>query len=600
MTIIIPNPQTKTWTQPNNSDVFGTIYMSQNLDIQENYSRMRIGKRLIVNAQDTDSGLEKMHNPVAFAVANNTLWTLGGTTAGDGRVYYNSNTELTNNFGVDVLSNSPTDIDSRYSDMVLGSNGNLYCTSGDALYELNFSTGWDATPYSLTIGGPHMLAVYASRLYVSNGGNTIVSSDISTTAYGALTTIGNSYSIQLGLDTDASIITFIKASASRLWIGTVNTRGGKGYIYEWDGQSTLATRSYRLESSGALSCVIKDEIPYVVDTNGDLIAFNGGTFQKLVGFNRKKNKARLYNATRGDNTRFIHPNGMSVINGRVNILINNLNGDYAGTVEEQIPSGIWEYTPENGLIHKHGFTLAKAGETITDYCQVRVARVGALTEIITRSQDVDSDTNGSFLAGGAVYTDATSIKAVVSYEDTNDTLQKAGIYVTPMIEASGVYDLWQKVVTKYRQLLNSTDKIILKTRTVEADPTEATITYTSTTTFTTTTDISAYAVGDEIEFIQGVGAGRTAHITNITGSGTYTVTVDETITGATTQTAKVRFGKWNKVGTISGQTLQFSEFAIPKDNQSNVMIQCKVCFLFTGKNEMYSLAIISQNYKSNV
>ena len=595
MSITIPNPQTKTWIQPNNSDIFGTIAISQGIDVQENYGRMRLGRRLIVNSKSSDAGLSALYNPVAFVSYNNAIYTLGGSS-GTGSIFKSGNTELGNNFVVDTSGTEPTDIDSIYSDMVLGSNGNLYATSGSKLYEC-YNGSWRATTNTLTPLYPHMLAVYASRLYVSNRGNEIYSCSIATDTMGNPLQTTGSYSLTLSIDTDTTIITFIRASASQIWIGTVNTKGGKGYIYAWDGQSTLVSQSYRLESSGALSCVIKDEIPYVVDTNGDLFAFNGGTFQKLTGFNRKNGKARLLNATRGDNTRFIHPNGMSVVNGRVNILINNLNGDSAGTVEESIPSGVWEYTQENGLIHKHGFTLAKDGDTITDYCQSRVLRVGALTEIITRSQDVDSNTNGTFLAGGAIYTDATSSVAVISYEDTNDTLQKTGIYVTPMIEASGAKDTFQKIFAKYKRLLNSTDKFVIKSRTVDVAPTEATITFVNTTSFTTTTDISAYAIGDEVEFIQGVGAGRTAHITNITGSGTYTVTVDETITGATTQTAKARFGKWNKVGEVSGQVEQLTELSIPANDQSNVMIQFKLWFLFTGKNELYSIDIISQKHK---
>jgi hypothetical protein len=46
-------------------------------------------------------------------------------------------------------------------------------------------------------------------------------------------------------------------------------------------------------------------------------------------------------------------------------------------------------------------------------------------------------------------------------------------------------------------------------------------------------------------------------------SGTYTVTLDQTITGATTNTARVRVTRWNLVGTPftdSYEVEQFKEF----------------------------------------
>lgn len=594
--ITIPNPQTKTFVQSNTSDVLGTMQNSFNIDLQENVGKMRVGKRMV--AQTDDSLVTaSMYCPVAFAYHNSKIYTVAGNNSDTGKII--TQTGLHNNASEDTSTNAPADLNTKYSDMIVASNGYLYATSGDTLYECNDSGTWNATTRSLPLG-THQLTSYAGRLYVTTLSNQILSCDTSTGSFGVLTSIGNTYSLRVGgLDSGANTITFIRASASRIWIGTVNQKGGKGYIHEWDGQATVATRSYRLEASGALACVIKDEAPYVVDTNGDLLAFNGGTFQKLTGFYRKNRKTKLYNPTATNNQRFIHPNGMSVIDGRINILINNLNNDYTGTIEETIHSGVYEYTPENGLVHKHALTLTRPSETIKDYGQIRVKQVGALSEILI-PDSATSTTNGSFLAGARVYTDATTEAGYIFYDDTNDTLEKYGYFITPQIESSQLTDTWQKIYLKNKKLINSSDRIYIKSRTEEDTGVEATITWTSTTTFTvlnSAVDVSNYwasGTGGEIEITQGIGGGKTAHITNaVNNSGTWTVTVDETFTGAT-GTAKARFMKWNKVGVIDNQVQQFTEFPIPEYDQNDTFIQFKICFLFKGKNEMHSLNIISK------
>ena len=592
--ITIPNPQTKSLVQPNTSDVLGSIYASQNLDVQENVGRIRVGERLVVNSDSSDSGLSALYNPVAFVPFNSKVYTLGGSTSANGGIYASGTSQLQSTFTIDTTGTEPTDIDSRYSDMVLGSNAVLYATSGNKLYE-NTAGTWSASTQSLTAAGVHMMTVYASRLYVTNLVNKIYSADIATGTTGSLATSG-SYTLTVGgIESEANTITFLRASASRIWIGTVNTKGGKGYVHEWDGQSTLVTRSYRLESSGALACVIKDEIPYIVDSNGDLLAWNGGTFQKLTGFNRKGKKSRLKAPVSSSNTRFIHPNSMAIVDGRINILINNQNDDNNGTIVDTIPSGVWEYTQENGLIHKNSLGLTKSGGTIIDYGQNRVAQVGAITELISGS--VGASSNGTFLVGARIFTDATTEKAIISYEDTNDTLQKAGVYVSPYIESSQLTDVFQKFIVKHKKFLNSTDKFVVKTRTEEEEGVEATITWTSTTTFTVPNSsvvVSNYwtsGTGGEVEVTQGLGSGKCTHITNaVNNAGTWTVTVDETFTSAT-GTSKARFNNWNKLEPLvaENQVLQYKEYPIPEEDQNDIYIQFKIWILFTGKNEIHSM-----------
>lgn len=593
----------KQWIQPNNSDILGNIWASLNIDATEIQGKLRLGKRLILANNEDDSGLSSLFCPVAFKYHNGSVYTLGGGTSSNGKVFIGGS-ELQGTYTADSSSNAPTDIDSRYSDMENGV-GKLFASGLTNIYECSSGGSWNATSRSVGgSGSPHLMTVYGTKLYATTLTSQILSADIAAgTLISAFASIGSAYTIQF-TNSLSNCITFIRSSASRIWIGTVNTLGGKGYIYEWDGISTQATRAYRLESSGALSCVIKDDVPWVLDTNGNLLVWNGGNFQTVTGFNTRARK-QLTNPISLTNNRFIHPNGMSVVDGKINTLINGKYNDNTGTQDETIASGIWEYDKDKGLIHKHSFGLSKSLDTITDYGQVRINQVGAISEIISPFSPSVSR-NGKFLAGCTYFTDATTTKNGIFYDDINDTLQKAGSFTTPKLSATEISDEWQRIYLKYRKFLNTNDKIVLKYRIIEADPVEATITWTGTNTFTVPNSsvvVSNYwtsGTGGEVEVIQGLGSGKAAHITNaVLAAGTWTVTLDETFTSASSQTSKARFNSWIKLGSVTGQTTFFKAFPFPTISNSS-WIQLKVWMLFTGKDELEEVQVISTSRQSSV
>ncbi len=530
--------------------------------------------------------------PAAFKVFASNIYTIVGT-GGTGKVLTVSAQFAGNTpWAADTATTTPTDCDSNFSDLALF-NGEMYAArSSSAISYLNAAgTAWT----SLASGGggsnAQSLCTYGSKLY--NGfNNTITSIDTShTVATGVLVVPDN-----------GCIITFLKSASNRIWIGTLNTNYGKGFVYEWDGNATQVGKSYRLESAGALSCVIKDDIPWITDANGALLYWNGGTFVKATGLNRVHEKV-LGTSLAAANNRFIHPNGMAVIKGKINLLINGTNIDT--TVEETIPSGIYEYDETRGLIHKNGIATAKAAATITDYAQTRLSTVGALSEIYipkayTSSQD------GSFLAGASYYTDATTVKSAIFSDDVRDIYQKYGYIITAKLPAQqskdgfSVQNMWQKIYLLYRNLLNANDKLVVKYRILQADPVEATITWTSTTTFTVANSsvvVSNYwtsGTGGEVEIQNGVGAGKCSHITNaVLSAGTWTVTVDETYTSAT-GTAIARFQSWIKLPPVVTQDVNTSS-----ENSIQVpanWIQFKLCMTFTGKDEIENLFIINAEH----
>lgn len=588
--IEIPNSNTKSLVQVNGSDVLGNFWSTFNIDLSENKGRIRLGKRMVLNT-DTAVTTELAGIPCAIKMYNNNnplIFTITGQYLLASPLGYPSGISFTRH------TNSATTFDERLSDLEVYKN-NLYATTATTLEKLTTGTTWSTPSSALSGGTTHMMCVfpYQQLLYITDNTTKIYSWNGS-----ALTTSGT-YALDLS-STNGEAITFIKAGNDRIWIGTQNQQGGNGSVYSWDGANATSVKRYVLRSSGALACVVKDDVPYIVDANGDLLAWNGGTFTPLDSFNKSKN-SKLYVPLSSTNNRFIHPNGMTVQNNKILIFIDGklYNNNLAtASSQERVPSGVWEWTPETGLIHKHSLQVNKLADTITGYGASRIVTPGALA--VVDYPDNTSTRDGQIMLGAKYYTDATTSTYGIFYDNSFDTLQKAGYLVTQQIEASQITEQWAKIYAVYRQFLSSTDKIVMKYRTVEAEPTEFTGTWTSTTTFTTTTNISSYwtsGTGGEVEVLAGVGAGRCSHITSIVNNaGTYTVTVDETYTGAT-GTFFGRVQSWIKLQPrlTQSQTQDYSEWPI---SATSTWIQVKMWMLFTGKNEVNKLLLVNKAQQS--
>lgn len=587
MTFIIP--RNNAWKQAGNSDILGSIFASFGIDLSENEGKMRIGKRLLLaSGQVDDSGMSSAGAAFANFTDNisvngnfNHNWTIMGTKIFNGFA-------LNSSVAAEDTHTSKPSVSSTTSDMV-PFNNELYAsdTSGNVSYITSSSGGWTSVTLSLGSSACNM-AVFQNRLYAGAGSKVAsVDTSHSPATSGAYTLVS--------FPDPGLALTFIRQASDRLWIGTVNAGGGKAYVYDWDGVSTQVTKGYRMQSCGALACVILDDRPYIMDANGKLLAWNGGTFIELARLNRTNNRALLnYNSL--TNNRFIHPNGMSVIQGRINLLINGRNNG-GTTQEETIPSGVWEYLPDHGLYCKHAIAQTKVGGTIADYGQANISGVGALSEALDPNSNPN---NNGFFAGAAYYSNATTTQGGIFYNDLTDVLQKAGYFISPKLSDTNQIqaqngNLWML----YRKFLNANDKIVAKYRIVEEDPVEATITWTSTTTFTVLNSavvVSNYwtaGIGGEVEIMNGVGGGRCSHITNAAlAAGTWTVTVDETYTGAT-GTAIARFQKWVKLLPITsdGETFKQMQVALPAN-----WVQFKIWMLFQGKDEVERLVLVNEEY----
>jgi len=624
-------PINNQWVQTNRGDTMHqspySYYQGQNqlvgtfnCDFDAIKGHTRVTKLIKTTDATSDSSMGGV--PVGFRyfryVSSSYIFAIAGS-------YVHKNSGATENgFAVDAITGSPTNCSSLYSDIELF-NGFLYVTTANEnAYYLDPAISGQWHGFNITGSGsdankPHMLCNYAGKMYCTYANCKIASWD---TGNSTSQPTGYPNTTQYTLQFESTVnILWMRPASTGIWIGTgsnPNYAQKRGVVYFWNGSSAQAQQSYVIEGSVPMACVIKDDVPWITDSNGRLLAYNGGTF-KEVGRLPFYNRWPFGTNVLDNDGRFIHPNGMSLINGRINLLIKNPYYEYGSPTPEFMPSGIWEYDESVGLYHKYSPTYTDpTNYYVNDYGQFNVSKVGALSEM--KVPDVTNSATGRLLAGivvnipnggstisttKAVFTDDTTVSSAQIGGNTNVT-QKAGYLVTAKIDSDNITDTWQKLHLRYDQFLNSTDRMVVKYRTVDNIATIITnVLWTSTTTFTTANAaIANYNKGDEVEVISGRSGGLCAHVVSIVNnSGTYTVTVDETAetTDATNfNRSDIRLQNWIKMGAdINDVVSQLSERAIGKPS---TWVQFKVWMCWKGDNELMDLTVqsipaISANFK---
>lgn len=586
-------PPNGKWISSGRSDRQGSLWSSFGIDFISNPGAMRVSPRTII----TTDGITDLGVPVAFQTfTDQSSGTAYSWCVAGGYVFRTGvSGGYQNAFAKDSSTGTPNNTcSSDTSDIAYYGKDWMVVTSTDDVYRYNASTGQWNDGSNVLGGGVHMICVYGTLFYVTASAGTKIYS-FAPANYNSITTTGGNSLNLANKSWNVTSITTIKPTLSRIWIGTLNQSENGCYMFAWDGATANDPNEAYLipDASGILACEIKNDVPWIIDNNARLLVFNGGSFVEphtiglAYGRLPVKNAKFLKNSLSAVNDRWIHPNGMKLVDGRFNILINNEYNDNGATIEENIASGLWEYDTQIGWYHKQPLSLYT--NSITDYGQNRVSRVGAI--YANKHSTTNSSANGTMLIGAQLYTDASTTKNVILIDDSNDTVQKYGYYVTSWIRSSQIKDITNQIHTTYRKFLNAGDKIIIKYRHYKDVPTEITLTWTSTSTFTTTTDVSAM-VGYEVEILQGKGGGKTAHISSVTGSGTYTVTLDDTFTGASSGTAKARVQSWKKSGEITSTTDQNTP--LPLGGNTEPMVQLKVCMQFTGQDEIYDHDLIAK------
>jgi len=591
------------WAQPNKGEIFGNIYRSQNIDLKTNPGKMRVSPRLVVNTKDNDNGISNMGVPCAFLVhsPSSTPFYYAacgiGDDTGSGKILVSASNSLSSAFANDALANTPTTISATRSDMVEWAGGNygsrtdpslLVSTVSPSAQIYSLRGAWDGSWFSSTVGGSmstvtliNMCPAFNGNLYLTNGyGITYVPPSASAGT--------NPVAVNSGVGTiDFNYRYFpiwIRSTSTQLWIGlmtNVTNNGTRGYVAAWDTTGTAPQAIYDIQAPCALSCTILDDVPHIIDAYGRLKKFTGTGFTEVARLpvaNQNIEMPGIYNPS--TNSRWIHHRGMDIVDGKINISVNNFVS--SGVYVEDMPSGIWEYDPSIGLYHK-----SSPCATTGDWGQQSLLTAGALFG--------SKRSTGTYLAGFAYYTDSGSTsRNGIFHDDLTTTTNRRGILTIPWIDSSQVADTFQKTIYRFRNLVSGS-KIIGKFRTDKSAtlPFVAAITWTHDNSFISTDSNWQYAsVGDEVEVVQGVGASTTGHITQINSSGgTYTVIVDDSSMNIPSGSALVKVNNYRKMGEITQLNSSSQILAIIRNDNS---VQIKTELRDEGGMELNDLTITSK------
>lgn len=518
-------PPNRAWSQPNNGFIFGSVYSSRNVTFDVP-GVVSLSPRTRILTRESTSG-SNLDTVLAFAYGEFGA-TASGFSSTDQYIVVTSDAlyllagALTN---IGILTNASTPSMSAYSDGISWNDG-FYCTQTSDLEKLVAGT-WTGSLMSLTSSVPHPLERSASGNYLLVGnGNKVekrTTGGVNTTAL----TFPSNYQV-----------VWIRSDYSRTLIGARALDGTNGAVFEWDEVAPTWTNRFDLDFSWPYSGCFRNTDFFVVSNDGRLMKYNGGGFSTAAQWPIYKGLSGFWD---GNSTGIIanpvYQRSMAVINGHLTINVNSDidYGQYDSVAYENFPSGLWDFEESTGLTHRYGLTCSNDD---TDFAQMQNAvGTGALFPVFIESSAPDPSDGSFFLTGARMEDGATTYYTVVTCVD--DGLN-VGQLTTTRIETSDIADDAKKLWVKYRGVFESTDLIRFKYKDqwLEGLPfstVQGGITWTSTTVFTSTnTNFANVVAGHEVTVFIGPGAGSMRHVASISyANPTYTVTLDEAVTGVT-------------------------------------------------------------------
>jgi hypothetical protein len=308
------------------------------------------------------------------------------------------------------------------------------------------------------------------------------------------------------------------------------------------------TRTFQIEEGATIGFIVDDNC-HILDKSGRLRYFTGASFKDYQYFPPYYRNEKI--------TTLPHRNGIIVKQGIVKFL---WEGQYPD------PAGVWVMEDGN-LYHKHSLVFDKT--TLNSLGAIEVDELGALFE-----------EEEMFMGASLIDGDESKIEGVYSSTQgegvTADDDQRTQI-VTTKLTSQHINNIWQDISLKYDPI--SGGEFVVKQKKEASTITEGSGAtafngeWTASDTFTCSdaefvTEITAenIAVGDEIIIRKGQGAGLLAHITDISGTTTKTITIDEGLTIISSGKFTFSVEKWEKL-IFNSKDTKFSHKASLKDDK---------------------------------
>lgn len=543
---IFPQTQDKNWIQQNKGDLYPVLYSTRNINLER---RGYIGLSRRMSYIQKDDGLSGVSPSIILNSARSQYKFISGTKIFDSNYNFTTIAEDTDATTAGFIDN--------LSDMIIYNSRVWYSTVGSVKLFYRSAGATGAYSFLSVLSGssyPAPMAVFVNKnLLCIADGNVIKTVDTADSINSTALTIPAEYTIY-GL----------YYLNNRMYIATKKQTDNKAFMFEWDGSTATSSNGYEVGAKTILGLVAYQESIVLVTSRGEGLRFGGGGFTQIftLPFFQEKDYQWYFDKSLSFNTQAFK-NALVVQDEYLYInLQNSLIKNNTLTLLPQFKNGIYQYHKDFGLVHKYSPSQSTSS-SITDYGQLYALSnpvIGLLQEdSVSYPNSPTLATGVSFLAYAVLINSALTTN---SYLQSITSGENRGDFITSKIYTGDITNVNQRIYVKYKNLVDSTDKIIVKYRTLEktnlplvipANNTYA-ITWTSPTTFTSTnTGFANVSVGDEVSVLTGNGAGSLAHITTITSNaGTYTITLDESITGVTNaDRAGIIVDNWKKLGTIA-------------------------------------------------
>lgn len=384
--IRIPNAETKKYSQPNTSDLFGSLWYTKSLNFDEQGYAKLSSRAILFKSEQDDSDFNL---PISFGRQEQEFHII--TTDQP----YDMNVSETNfSIAVDTSANSPN---LSFDSWGRWFQNRWHATDLTKLwYETGTGSGWTDTGIALTSGKMHPLEVFRNKSSLAVGnGNTVKLLD---TTYSTTVTL----TIPTDYEINGLCYSNNNMAVAAMLSDVTGGQNQEAYLFIWDGSTASANRGFGVGSDMIMGLTAYKSSWVILTRAGELKYFNGGGFDLLATM-----PFAYRNTTWGDATnRDMIGDTLTVEGDLIYINFGNSFQNYGKNGESYVqnnPAGILCYDPNVGLYHRYAPSISYGYQV-----KVLTADVNTTTDVMTKNSGTLPDTgnpikyvyNSTSLIGG--------------------------------------------------------------------------------------------------------------------------------------------------------------------------------------------------------
>lgn len=377
MNIKIPN---STWTQPNNSDKFGSLAYSKNINLDEE-GYIKLSPRTIRLMDDARLPAE-FGLPLAIGRYGKGSYQVAGANASGDKNWSLLVSETQNTWADSTGTNEPT---LTTDSSAVWFQGDWHASTATAIVSYPASgaaENWTSRVTGLTSGKNHKLCVFQNRVSLCAANGNEVKQYDSSYANTVDLTIPSDYEI-VGMAYNSGLLGVITRLSHD---GTVG-QDQEAMFYTWDGAADSANSHVKVGSDSTLFVAPYKSSFVILNKNGELLYWNGGGFDELASFPFYFSDADLFDNASTPATLTAQGDAPMVVDGdtiyiSIGTKLNPIGRDGENALPNS-PSGVWCYDPAVGLYHRYspsvsnGYVNFVSGANINTSTNTLVASAGS-------------------------------------------------------------------------------------------------------------------------------------------------------------------------------------------------------------------------------